>query len=273
MFTAWLRQHGRSQEDGRSGNLAARGTSAVRGPLRSRVDIRGRLTPRCLLRECSDMKRILRLSATQTALAWLIGTYLIVTLRTIRWNLHGSDHLAPFAEGQIVIAAFWHERLALMPTLWMKARKIYPDKTVSIYMLVSRHRDGRLIGSILRKIWCASLPRIVIKGGRCEHATSDVAAAKWQASRHHPRWTTRSAPCGGSRRCAACGNVRSASAALLGTSIPTTRPAKLGSDGHPSSFLPRDFGVWGTNSRSPTRLGSVAPDHRPSADISGGARR
>jgi lysophospholipid acyltransferase (LPLAT)-like uncharacterized protein len=69
------------------------------------------------------MKRILRLSATQWALAWLIGTYLTVMLRTIRWDLYGGDHLAPFAEGQIVIAAFWHERLALMPTLWMKARE------------------------------------------------------------------------------------------------------------------------------------------------------
>jgi lysophospholipid acyltransferase (LPLAT)-like uncharacterized protein len=97
------------------------------------------------------MKRILRLSATQSALAWLIGTYLTVTLRTIRWDLYGLDHLAPFAEGQIVIAAFWHERLALMPTLWMKARKIHPDEAVKIHMLVSRHRDGKLIGSILQR--------------------------------------------------------------------------------------------------------------------------
>src|SRR5277367_5466443 len=97
------------------------------------------------------MKRILRLSAMQTAIAWLIGTYLLVTLRTIRWDVHGVIKLAPFAEGQAVIAAFWHERLALMPMLWMKARGIHPNETVEIYMLVSQHRDGKLIGSILRR--------------------------------------------------------------------------------------------------------------------------
>jgi lysophospholipid acyltransferase (LPLAT)-like uncharacterized protein len=115
--------------------------------------------------ERSDMKRILRLSATQWALAWLIGTYLTLKLRTIRWDLYGGDHLAPFAEGQIVIAAFWHERLALMPTLWMKARKIHPDETVNIYMLVSRHRDGKLIGSILQRFGVQVLHGSSSRGG------------------------------------------------------------------------------------------------------------
>ncbi len=97
------------------------------------------------------MKRFLRLPATQTALAWAVGTYLFVTLRTIRWEVHGAIHLMPFSEGQIVIAAFWHERLALMPMLWLKARELHRDETASIHMLVSQHRDGKLIGSILRR--------------------------------------------------------------------------------------------------------------------------
>jgi len=84
-------------------------------------------------------------------LAWLVGSYLMVALRTTRWDLHGSDHLAPFASGEVVIAAFWHERLALMPMLWMKAQIMQPTKAANIYMLVSQHRDGRLIGSILRR--------------------------------------------------------------------------------------------------------------------------
>jgi lysophospholipid acyltransferase (LPLAT)-like uncharacterized protein len=113
----------------------------------------------------SDMKRILRLSAMQTVLAWLIGTYLLVTLRTIRWDVHGVISLAPFAEGQSVIAAFWHERLALMPMLWMKARGIHPNETVEIYMLVSQHRDGKLIGSILRRFGVKTFHGSSSRGG------------------------------------------------------------------------------------------------------------
>lgn len=97
------------------------------------------------------MKRFLRLPAMQAVLAWLVGSYLLVALRTTRWNVHGRKHLAPFAAGSVVIAAFWHERLALMPMLWMQAQVMQSTKATSIHMLVSRHRDGRLIGSILRR--------------------------------------------------------------------------------------------------------------------------
>ena len=97
------------------------------------------------------MKRILRLPTMQAVLTWLLGTYLRVTLRTTRWELHGEIHLAPFAGGGVVIAAFWHERLALMPMLWVKARAMHPGDAISIHMLVSHHRDGTMIGSILHR--------------------------------------------------------------------------------------------------------------------------
>jgi lysophospholipid acyltransferase (LPLAT)-like uncharacterized protein len=97
------------------------------------------------------VKRVLQLLAVQSVLAWLVGSYLMIALRTTRWNMHGADHLAPFAAGSVVIAAFWHERLALMPMLWMKAQVMQPTKAADIHVLVSRHRDGKLIGAILRR--------------------------------------------------------------------------------------------------------------------------
>lgn len=97
------------------------------------------------------MKRMLRRPAIQAALAWLVGSYLLIALRTTRWDVHGRDHLTPFAAGAVVIAAFWHERLALMPMLWVKAQVMQPTKAANIHMLISRHRDGRLIGSVLRR--------------------------------------------------------------------------------------------------------------------------
>jgi lysophospholipid acyltransferase (LPLAT)-like uncharacterized protein len=89
--------------------------------------------------------------ALQPALVWLLGSYLIMALRTTRWDVHGGDHLAPFAGGKVVLAAFWHERLALMPMLWVKAQVMQTTRAANIHMLVSQHRDGRLIGSVLRR--------------------------------------------------------------------------------------------------------------------------
>jgi lysophospholipid acyltransferase (LPLAT)-like uncharacterized protein len=100
---------------------------------------------------CGDMKRIFQLPALQPAVAWLVGSYLMMALRTTRWDVHGGGHLAPFAGGKVVIAAFWHERLTLMPMLWVKAQVMRPTKAANIHMLVSQHRDGRLIGSVLRR--------------------------------------------------------------------------------------------------------------------------
>ncbi len=95
------------------------------------------------------MKRLLRHPATQAVLVWLGGLYLMLALRTTRWVLDGAEHLAPCAAGQTAVAAFWHERLALMPMLWLTLRRM--DRAQRGHVLVSRHRDGRLIGSVMRR--------------------------------------------------------------------------------------------------------------------------
>ncbi|HTC11301.1 MAG TPA: lysophospholipid acyltransferase family protein [Acetobacteraceae bacterium] len=95
------------------------------------------------------MKRVLRHQAIQAALAWLGGLYLLFALRTTRWVLDGAEHLAPSATGRTTVAAFWHERLALMPMLWMTLRRMDPAQRG--HVLVSQHRDGRLIGAVMRR--------------------------------------------------------------------------------------------------------------------------
>jgi lysophospholipid acyltransferase (LPLAT)-like uncharacterized protein len=95
------------------------------------------------------MKRLLRHPATQAALVWLGSQYLRFALRTTRWVLDGAEHLAPSMAGRAVVAAFWHERLGLMPMLWLTARRMNP--TQQIHVLVSLHRDGRFIGAVLRR--------------------------------------------------------------------------------------------------------------------------
>lgn len=99
------------------------------------------------------MKRLLRHPAAQVLLARLLGLYLAFALRTTRWRLEGAEHLAPHLQGAPFIAAFWHERLPLMPALWVRFHRMARSQGVDAagYVLVSRHRDGVFIAAVLRR--------------------------------------------------------------------------------------------------------------------------
>jgi hypothetical protein len=92
--------------------------------------------------------RVLNSQAAQRAAAALLGFYLRVALATTRWTLEGEAHLAPFVPGGAVVVAFWHECLPLMPAMWLHVWRQNRSRTARV--LVSRHRDGRFIGAILR---------------------------------------------------------------------------------------------------------------------------
>ena len=95
------------------------------------------------------MKRILRHPATLAAFAHLLGLYLRFTYITTRWTLVGGEHLTPHVATPVV-CAFWHERLPLMPKMWLLARGMPGGRQARIHVLVSRHRDGRFIGAVMR---------------------------------------------------------------------------------------------------------------------------
>ena len=96
------------------------------------------------------MKRLLRHPRTLALGAQALGAYLRFALRTTRWTLHGRDALGPYMLGGAAIFAFWHERLPLMPALWtMALRERRSGPRGRMHVLVSRHQDGRLIGSIM----------------------------------------------------------------------------------------------------------------------------
>lgn len=95
------------------------------------------------------LKRLLRSPAAQIAAARTLGLYLEFALRTTRWTLHGAEHLAPHAAGAPCIVACWHERLAVIPILWIMVRR--QGTRAPAHALVSRHRDGRLIGEVMRR--------------------------------------------------------------------------------------------------------------------------
>jgi lysophospholipid acyltransferase (LPLAT)-like uncharacterized protein len=99
------------------------------------------------------MKRLLQHPIAQNALAWVLGLYLAFALRTTRWSLDGMEHMTPHAAGAPVVVAFWHERLPMMPMLWLKARQTPEGRRANnrAHVLVSQHRDGRFIGAVVRR--------------------------------------------------------------------------------------------------------------------------
>ena len=103
------------------------------------------------------LRRLIRHPAAQAALAWLLGLYLSAVYRTTRWTLVGEEHIraALKPEGgraRAAIAAFWHENLPMMPMLWLSARRRVPEMApMRGHVLVSRHRDGRFVGAVVRR--------------------------------------------------------------------------------------------------------------------------
>ena len=92
-----------------------------------------------------------RLSRSEAALGFAsraIGLYLAFTFRTTRWRLDlHPDAAAAIGRGAAIVA-FWHEGLAAMPMLF----RLRPDVAgAPVHVLISRHRDGRLIADVVAR--------------------------------------------------------------------------------------------------------------------------
>ena len=94
------------------------------------------------------VKNLLRRPWVQALFAALIGRYLDVALRTTRWTVYGEANLAPFVAERPAVAAFWHERLPLMPAMWTLVHQ-RSGGAGRACVLVSRHSDGRFIGAVM----------------------------------------------------------------------------------------------------------------------------
>ena len=109
------------------------------------------------------LKRLFERPAMRMCLARLLARYLVFALRTTRWTLHGESFAEIHLAGRPCVAAFWHERLPLMPALWLIARQRRPENRM--HVLVSRHRDGRFIAEILRGFGAETVHASSSRGG------------------------------------------------------------------------------------------------------------
>jgi lysophospholipid acyltransferase (LPLAT)-like uncharacterized protein len=95
------------------------------------------------------LKRLLRHPRTLSLGAALLARHLRLVAATTRWTVAGRARAEALRE-RPVIGAFWHEQLALAHAVawdWSGARQ-----DTGFTVLVSRHRDGRLIGDVVARL-------------------------------------------------------------------------------------------------------------------------
>jgi len=119
------------------------------------------------------LKRLLRSDAVQGFLGWLLGTYLRLILRTVRWRHENVGCVEPVLAGASgAVALFWHGRiplcLATAPQWWRKRTRAF----------VSPSADGEFIA---RALAMSGFPAIRIssaKKGDAAKARQAVAALR-----------------------------------------------------------------------------------------------
>lgn len=110
------------------------------------------------------MRSFLKSSFAQALLAKLLAWYIRAALRLqFRKEILGEENLRLLAGDAPMIAAFWHESMPTMPILWREARRVGMKRPAVV--LASRHRDGQLIGNIMRDLGMGLVSGSSSKGG------------------------------------------------------------------------------------------------------------
>jgi len=104
------------------------------------------------------LRRAIRSERVRHALCRLIAAYIRLVHATGRWTVEGGDIPRRLHEtGKPFILAFWHGRLLMMPMAW--------DARQPIDMLISAHRDGRIIADAVKHFGIRSVAGSTTRGG------------------------------------------------------------------------------------------------------------
>lgn len=119
------------------------------------------------------MKALLRSDGVQAFLGWLLGTYLRLILRTVRWRHENLECVEPVLAGRSgAIALFWHGRiplcLATAPQWWRKRTRC----------LISPSADGEFIARALAMSGFPAIRVSSAKKGDAAKARAAVAAIR-----------------------------------------------------------------------------------------------
>ena len=119
------------------------------------------------------MKKVLRNDGVQAVLGWILGTYLRIVLRTVRWRHENVECVEPVLAGDSgAIALFWHGRiplcLATAPQWWRKRTRAF----------VSPSADGEFIAKALSMSGFPAIRVSSAKKGDSAKARQAVAAIR-----------------------------------------------------------------------------------------------
>ena len=104
------------------------------------------------------LKRLMRAEAMRAVSCWLGQLYIRLVYVTCRWSVIGAEIPTRFlAAGQPVIVAFWHGRLLMLPLMWRRR--------APLHMLISSHRDGRIIAGTIAYFGIDSIAGSSTSGG------------------------------------------------------------------------------------------------------------
>lgn len=103
-------------------------------------------------------RRFLRSAWLQRIACWVTHCYIRFVYSTNRWSVEGGDWaLQLTGEGKPFIGAFWHGRLLMMPLAW--------HGLTSFHMLISAHRDGRIIAGAMTYFGIETIAGSTSRGG------------------------------------------------------------------------------------------------------------
>ena len=215
------------------------------------------------------MKFLLRTPRAQAMLASLLGSYLVFALRTTRWTLDGQEHFAPLGAGAPAVFAFWHEFLPLMPALSLIARRLPSYRPTPIHTLVSQHRDGQFIGSVVRRFGILPIAGSTTRGGAA--GLRNLLAVLRQGgligiTPDGPRGPRASGRC---RRRATGGARRRAGRAAGGADDPADPAEYLGPDAGAAAVRPGRRGVRAADRGASAWLEGRGAGHRRGAGPGG----
>jgi len=104
------------------------------------------------------LRKILQSDAALAIACFFGAMYIRLVRYTGRWRIEGEDIPESFRlAGKPFILAFWHGRLLMMPYCWRR--------TDLVNMLISGHRDGRLISQTVKHFTIESVVGSTARGG------------------------------------------------------------------------------------------------------------
>lgn len=87
------------------------------------------------------LNKILRSNQTQSIIAWIATFYIKLVYKTSEWSFKNNEIVdAYIQQNKPIIIAFWHGHLLMMNCAW--------NRVTPFNMLISNHRDGKLISKI-----------------------------------------------------------------------------------------------------------------------------